>query len=323
MPRKHSRKPEKIEGDALDPMHVLLRAYLDHLRLRNYSAGTIKKRRCHVNHFIRWSAARSLHPTEITRKLLESYQRSLFHSLDRHGKQFSFSNQHSRLSSLRAWFKWLTQQRHLEVNPASELELPKLGHQLPKHVLNHREVEDILNLPDANTVFGLRDRAILETFYSTGIRRMELINLQVFDVDVDRGVLTVRQGKGMKDRTVPIGNRALAWTEKYRHDVRPRLVSNDDETTLYLTRFGEPFSPTSLSLLVRRYVNSSETEKTGSCHLFRHTMATVMHDNGADIRFIQAMLGHAKLDTTQIYTQVSIRKLKEVHDATHPANAPY
>ncbi len=149
---------------------------------------------------------------------------------------------------------------------------------------------------------------------------MELINLQVFDVDMERGVLTVRQGKGMKDRTVPIGDRALAWTEKYRHDARPRLLVNDTETSLYLTRYGESFSPTSLSQLERRYVNGGETEKTGSCHLFRHTMATAMHDNGADIRFIQAMLGHAKLDTTQIYTQVSIRKLKEVHDATHPAN---
>ncbi len=323
MPRKHSRQPEQIAGDSHDPqgMHVLLRAYLEYLQVHNYSAGTRKKRRCHLNHFIRWSAERSLtRPSEITRAALERYQRSLFHATDRKGKRLSFFNQHSRLSSVRGWFKWLTRQRHLEVNPASELELPKLGHRLPKHVLNQVEVEDILNLPDVNTTFGIRDRAMLETFYSTGIRRLELINLQVYDVDVERGVLTVRQGKGQKDRTVPIGDRALAWTEKYRHDARPRLLVNDTETSLYLTRYGESFSPTSLSQLVCRYVNDGETEKTGSCHLFRHTMATAMHDNGADIRYIQAMLGHAKLDTTQIYTQVSIRKLKEVHEATHPAN---
>ena len=118
---------------------------------------------------------------------------------------------------------------------------------------------------------------------------------------------------------IPIGSRALAWAEKYRLEVRPRLLIDPAEQALYLTRMGDRFSATGMSVLVREYVNSAETGKTGSCHLFRHTMATLMLEGGADLRFIQAMLGHAKLDTTQIYTQVSIRKLKEMHEATHPA----
>ena len=321
-PRKGDKQPEHIEGDPTDPqgMAVMLGAYLESLRMRNYSEQTIIKRRAQVNDFIRWAAERSLvRPSEITRPILERYQRHLFCRHDRHDRPLSFRNQHSRLSSLRSWFKYLARGRYVLHNPASELELPKLGHRLPKHVLSQQEAEEILSQTDLAEPLGIRDRAILETFYSTGIRRQELVNLDVYDVDADRGVVMIRQGKGKKDRVIPIGSRALAWTEKYRLEIRPRLLIDPAEQALYLTRMGERFSGAGMSLLVREYVNSAETGKTGSCHLFRHTMATLMLEGGADLRFIQAMLGHAKLDTTQIYTQVSIRKLKEIHEATHPA----
>jgi len=322
MPRKGDKQPERIEGDATDPrgMAALLAAFLESLRMRNYSEQTVEKRRTHTNDFIRWAGERLLtRPSEITRPILERYQRHLFCRRDRHDRPLSFRNQHCRLSSLRSWFKWLAQQRHVLHNPASELELPKLGHRLPKHVLSQQDAEEILSQTDVAQPLGIRDRAILETFYSTGIRRQEMVNLNVYDVDADRGVVMIRQGKGKKDRVIPIGSRALAWTEKYRLEIRPRLLIDPAEQALYLTRMGERFSGAGMSLVVRGYVNSAETGKTGSCHLFRHTMATLMLEGGADLRFIQAMLGHAKLDTTQIYTQVSIRKLKEVHEATHPA----
>jgi integrase/recombinase XerD len=167
---------------------------------------------------------------------------------------------------------------------------------------------------------NVRDRAILETLYSTGIRRTELVNLRLYDVDADRGVVMVRQGKGRKDRVVPIGERALAWIDKYRRELRP-MVTLDGRSALFLNNVGEPFTPPQLTRLVRGYVEASETGKRGSCHLFRHTMATLMLENGADIRYIQVMLGHVKLETTAIYTHVSIRKLKEIHTATHPAKA--
>ena len=166
---------------------------------------------------------------------------------------------------------------------------------------------------------GLRDRTMLEAFYSTGIRRMEMANLKLFDLDAERGTIMVRQGKGKKDRMVPIGERALAWAAKYLADARPKLVQEPDDGTLFLTNLGEPFSPNRLTQLVREYVERAELGKTGACHLFRHTMATLMLENGADVRYIQEMLGHAELSTTQIYTQVSIRRLKEIHTATHPA----
>jgi integrase/recombinase XerD len=179
-----------------------------------------------------------------------------------------------------------------------------------------------VNQANVDENLGVRDRAILETLYSTGIRRMEVIGLSLFDLDVERGTLMVRQGKGKKDRMIPIGDRAVAWIEKYVTEVRPGLVVEPDSHvegggTLFLTNTGDPFTPNRLTQLVRNYVDAAAIGKRGACHLFRHTMATIMLENGADIRFIQEMLGHAELSTTQIYTQVSIKKLKEIHTATH------
>ncbi|MBL4661911.1 MAG: tyrosine-type recombinase/integrase, partial [Alcanivoracaceae bacterium] len=129
----------------------------------------------------------------------------------------------------------------------------------------------------------------------------------------------VRHGKGDKDRMIPIGERAIQWIEKYLGEVRPGLVIGMSENILFLNAYGEEIGLTWLSRIVKKYIEQANINKTGSCHLFRHTMATLMLETGADIRYIHAMLGHAKLDTTQIYTQVSIQKLKDIHTATHPA----
>ena len=208
---------------------------------------------------------------------------------------------------------------HILYNPASELDMPRVEKRLPRHILNVKEVEKVLAVPDLATPIGIRDRAILETFYSTGIRRLELIHLKLYDVDTDRGTIMIRQGKGKKDRMLPIGERALAWTVKYRDDVRPELACGADDATLFLTTLGEAFAPNRMTQMVREYIDAADTGKRGSCHLFRHTMETPMLENGADIHYIQARLGHAELSTTQIYTQVSVRKLKAIHTATHPA----
>ncbi|MEY8175019.1 tyrosine-type recombinase/integrase [Burkholderia multivorans] len=190
---------------------------------------------------------------------------------------------------------------------------------VPKHVLSADEAERILNVPDVTSALGIRDRAILETFYSTGIRRAELTSLHVHDVDHDRGTVMVREGKGKRDRLIPIGARALAWIRKYLDEVRPQLSLAADEGVLFLAVTGDSIGTRSLGLMVSDYIKRSGVNKSGSCHLFRHTMATLMLENGADVRFVQVMLGHAQLTSTQIYTQVAIRALKEIHTATHPA----
>ncbi len=151
------------------------------------------------------------------------------------------------------------------------------------------------------------------------MRRLELASLKLWDLDLERATATIRLGKGKKDRFIPLGDRAAAWIARYLAESRSRLADEPDDKTVFLSNAGEPFSLDHLSDLVRGYVDAADIGKRGACHLFRHTMATLMLEGGADIRFIQAMLGHADLKTTQIYTHVAIRQLQEIHRATHPA----
>jgi integrase/recombinase XerD len=185
--------------------------------------------------------------------------------------------------------------------------------------MTRKEAETVLNVPDTGEPLGIRDRAMLEVVYCTGMRRMELSGLKLYDIDAERGTIMIRRGKGRKDRMVPLSERALAWIDKYVAQVRPELVLGAADGTLFLTADGQGFGLTRITQLVRNYVAAARIGKMGSCHMFRHTMATLMLENGADVRVIQQLLGHAKLETTQIYTQVSIRMLKRVHDRTHPA----
>lgn len=307
----HAQDPDSIGSWVL--------RFLEHLRVRNYSEWTIGNRERYGRHFAHWCEERSVvYPQEVTKPLLEAYQRSLFNFRTANGQPLGFSTQSSHLITVRQFFKWLMRQNVLLYNPASELELPRQPVQLPTDVLSIEEAERIMNVPDVREVLGLRDRAILEVLYATGIRRAELIKLGLMDIDSARRVLVVREGKGRKDRVVPIGERALAWVNKYLLDARPLLVLGTDEGALFLTQDGEAFGPDGLTELVGKYVREAGVSKKGSCHIFRHTMATLMLEGGADVRFVQAMLGHVNLDTTAIYTRVSIKKLSEVHALTHP-----
>jgi integrase/recombinase XerD len=226
------------------------------------------------------------------------------------------------LVPVRALFKWLCRHNHLLANPAADLDLPRVEKRLPRHVLTASEAERVIALPDVDEAMGLRDRAILEVLYSTGMRRMELANLKLYDLDQERGTVFIRQGKGKKDRMIPMGARAFGWVRRYLDEARPSLSLTPDDGIVFLTNVGLVFEPNRLTQIVRQYVDAAELGKTGACHLFRHTCATLMLEGGADIRFIQAMLGHAELSTTEIYTQVSIRLLQSVHAATHPGRMP-
>jgi integrase/recombinase XerD len=320
--KKGKTTPLAPIGPAHDPasLYHQMRPFLAWMLEKNYSPRTVDNRELYLRYFIQWCDERGLtRPQEITRPILERYQRHLFLHRKKDGQPLSTRSQAMRIVPIRAWFKWLTRNNHLLYNPASDLELPRQEQRLPRHILTSQEADQVLNVPDTATPMGVRDRAMLETFYSTGMRRMELIGLHQFDIDFERGTVMVRQGKGKKDRMIPIGERALAWIAAYRDAVRPQMALAQDDGVLFLTNQGEAFTPNRLTQLVRDTINAAGIHKKGSCHLFRHTMATLMLENGADIRFIQAMLGHAELSTTQIYTQVSIVKLKEIHTLTHPA----
>jgi integrase/recombinase XerD len=319
--RRHDRKKrfETLVDVAPGSLGDFVRQWIDYLRVRNYARGSLLHREHQMRYFLVWCGDRGLtKPHEITVAVMERYQRALYHAKKENGRPLSTRSQHTRLSTIRRFFRWMAKMRHVEMSPCETLDMPRLERRLPKAILTVAEVEAILRVPDVTTPMGVRDRAILETLYSTGLRRSEMCALEVRDVDVDRGTLIVRQGKGKKDRMIPIGARAVSWIEKYVEEVRPRLVREPDDGTLFLTRLQAPFSGQQMADMVRDTIRASGIEKEGSCHLFRHTMATLMLEGGADIRFIQAMLGHASILSTEIYTQVAIRKLKEVHELTHP-----
>ena len=287
---------------------------------RGYSAHTIEARTRTLRVFAAWAAERGLiRVQEITRPILERWQRHLFLYRKADGEPLTVRSQLAHITPLKAFFRWLARENHILYNPASDLELPRIGRRLPRNVMTVAEAERVLAVPSLSQAMGVRDRAMLEVLYSTGIRRAELVALNLHDIDRTRGVMMVREGKGKKDRMVPIGARALEWVDKYLADVRPDLASGADDGTLFLSTYGQALGLERVAEIVREAVNDSGIGKRGSCHMFRHTMATLMLENGADVRFIQAMLGHADLKTTEIYTQVSIKALKAVHTATHPA----
>jgi len=307
-------------GNAKPSMDAYAQAYITQLYALNYAVQSVRYKEASVGWFIEWCQERGIERIEhVTRPVLQRYQRHLATLELPNGKPLSVQGQRNRLTAVRTWFKFLTRENLILTNPASELALPKVEKRLPKHTLTQAEAELVLSQPDVTTDTGLRDRAILEVLYSTGIRRQELLNLKLHDVGMTTGVLAVRQGKGKKDRFVPIGDRALQWVEKYVNDVRPQYALPSSPDTLFLSYMGLPLGKHTLGKAVKDYVKKANIGKEGSCHLFRHTMATLMLENGADIRFIQQMLGHAMLSTTEIYTHVAIHKLKEIHTATHPA----
>jgi integrase/recombinase XerD len=310
------RKPEPAPET---PLAVLMHEHLDALRVRGYSEHTVKNRLVHIGFFLEWAYEHGLRePVEITRPVLERYQRHLFYYRKKNGEPLTFRSQHSRLVPLRVWFRWMTRQNHVLHNPASEIDLPRVGRTLPKNILSVEEIEQVMMQPVLAGPLGQRDRAILEVIYATGLRRLELINLKLYDLQLDRGLIVVRQGKGKKDRYVPIGERATSWLKKYIHEVRAELAIEPDDLTVFLTADGEPFSRDHLTWTVRVHIVAAKTGKVGACHLLRHCMATHMHENGADIRFIQQILGHEDIKTTQIYTHVAVRALQQVYAATHP-----
>ena len=300
-------------------LHAYVLAYIEHLKTQHYAVQSVQYKYASLIWFIEWSEERGIdHIEAITRPILQRYQRHLYYATGRGDKPLSIASQRNRLTAVRTWFRFLMRENLILYNPASELELPKPEYRLPKHTLTSEEAECVLTQPDIETDAGLRDRAILEVLYSTGIRRMEMINLMKHDMNTSAGVIAIRQGKGRRDRFIPIGERALLWIQKYVEDIRPQHTLPRSPDNIFLDETGQQLDPHRISRAVKKYVKQADIDKVGSCHLFRHTMATLMLENGADIRFIQQMLGHSQLSTTEIYTHVAIHKLKEIHTLTHP-----
>lgn len=301
-----------IEADGCD--------YLQWMEIHNYASKTIECRRRYLGYFFSFADGRGvIEAKQVTLELLLTYQHALFVHRKRNGEPLAFGTQAQRLVSVAQFFSWLRREHRVVTNPASDLLLPRPDRRLPEATLSASEMTALLSTPDVSRPLGLRDRAVLEVFYSCGLRRGELISLWLRDVDFDRGTIFVRQGKGAKDRYVPIGERAMFWVRLYVEIVRPGFVNNRFAEHLFLSSSGTPLCPDWLCRRVRKYLAAAGIDKQGSCHLLRHTVATLMLEGGADIRYVAEMLGHARLETTQRYTRVSIDRLRVVHASCHPA----
>ena len=235
-----------IPGDLRDPQGLsLLHRYLVWLETHHFAAQTVSIRRLQLSRFLLWCEDRSItQAREVTAELIERFQRHLFYYCKRDGQPLCRSSQAHWLTSLRSWFGWLKDQRLIEHHPAAEIQLPREEKRLPRHALSAREVEAVLEQCDLAKPVGLRNRALLETLYSTGLRRAEVLALELADLD-RAAPLLVRQGKGAKDRVVPIGQRTLAWIDKYLREARPRLSEDPRQRLLFLTLNGPPCIPTS------------------------------------------------------------------------------
>ena len=215
-----------------------------------------------------------------------------------------------KLVCIRSLYKYLCREGILELNPLESIRAPKQDKRLP-HFMSVNDVETLLNIPEQNTLLGIRDKAIMETLYSTGIRVSELAGMNVDDVDFFNEVVKVR-GKGKKERLVPIGNHAMDAIRLYL-DKR-----NSDKPSLFLNHRGGRLTDRSVARMLEKYVKAGGMCSTISPHTFRHSFATHLLDNGADLRSVQELLGHANLSTTQIYTHVTTERLKQVYNKAHP-----
>lgn len=334
MPTKNSRlksraraaqkpvAPARCRADLLIDVPIAsdIDLYCERLRIRGCSPLTARNRRRLLRAFALWSLPLGLRAAkQVERMHIQHYQQTLHYARKVNGLPLTLGSKVNALRAIRGFLSWLRIEGRITVDPTDGIEIPRVPRRLPRFILSIAEVEAILHEADPANAYQLRDRALLELLYSTGIRRTEASNLVGNDLDFNREVLFIREGKGRRDRVVPIGARALSWLDRYLRESRP-LLAQPQTSTLFVTDYGEPSRPEFVAARVSRYKQFAGILKPGATHLLRHACATHMLEGGADIRYIQALLGHASLETTQIYTHVSIEALKRVHASTHPAN---
>jgi integrase/recombinase XerD len=271
-----------------------------------------------ASRFLSWLAGKGVDLADTRTSDLEAYQASLYSARTASGRLLAVGTQAARLLAVRKLYRYLYRRGYALTDPAAPLEMPRRGLRLPRVILTRSEVTRILLAPDPTTPEGLRDRAVLETLYATGMRASELASLKVDEVDTDERVARIVQGKGRKDRSVPLTRAAAEATQAYLARGRERLAGRFRRPHLFLGGYGFPLSRVTLAQLVRRRSAEAGVRKRVTPHTFRHTLATHLLRGGADIRHIQALLGHASLRTTERYTHVEVEDLARVLARAHP-----
>lgn len=304
---------------------ALLNEYAQSMAAQGYSPSTTEVYQKHIRVFLGWLKKEKglLRIQDINREILRDFQSKLYQEKrKRDGKPLGLGTRARVLIALKHFFKFLLKRSFLVYNPACDLELPRLRKDTLKQTLKEQEIKKMLEVPK-NRYEGidLRDKAILELLYSTGIRNTEARMLKVQDLDLERQEVRILNGKGYfgkKERLLPLGRKASLALEDYLTQIRPKFLKKKSSSILFVTKSGRPLKINLLNQIVKRLARLAGIKKKVFPHILRHSFATHLLRHGADIRHVQAMLGHASLDSTQVYTHVEISDLKRVHKKTHP-----
>jgi len=293
--------------------HPEIDAFIDDLWLQDGLAkNTLESYRSDLQLFALWRKSRpggSLQLASATRLDLASY----LTELSAHHKP---ATQRRVMSALRRFYRYLLQEQHISEDPTLELGTPGHIDRFPR-VLSEQQVEALLGAPEVETTFGLRDRAMFETLYATGLRVSELVNLRLSEMDLNQGLVRI-SGKGAKERLVPLGEWALEWLNRYLREARPVLLKTPCDA-VFLTRFGSAMTRQMFWNTIKHHALTAGIDPTRiSPHTLRHAFATHLLNHGADLRVVQLLLGHADISTTQIYTHVAHERLKVLYQAHHP-----
>jgi integrase/recombinase XerD len=294
--------------------------FRDWLVVRQFASDTVHGYLSNLEPFLDFVEALALSSwTEVSRDVVEEYRSHVFYQKHRrNGQALKVSTQVHRLVAIKSFFKFLVREGYLLANPTSELELPRTRRALPA-VLSEAEMLKLLEVPDVQTLWGMRDRTLMETLYGTGLRNSELCSLTLDQVDLVTHTVRLQKGKGNKGRVMPLGQEAQHWIEIYLEKVRPQLLRSPNVQALFLDRWGHAaLTRNGLDQTFQRLSKKAGLGKNVTPHILRHSCATHMLRHGASLRHIQELLGHASLTSTEHYTRVEISDLRKVIAKCHP-----
>jgi len=296
----------------------LIGKYERHLKTLDRSFHTIRITRYNLRSFVRYLENEGICEIEaLNREVIEDYQQELAFSLTARGTPLAIRSQAKKLNAVTGFTRFLKEADYLVHDPAANIKRPREPGRLPGSILSRKEIRQLMRAPDMQSYTGYRDRVLLEILYDTAIRRAELSNIKTIDADLDSGYVRVI-GKGNKERVVPMSRRVCDLVLNYIRFVRPALLGESNHVYLMVNDKGGPMRTHTVWRIVKACARQARLKKNVTTHTFRHTCATHMLKNGAPIRHLQEMLGHESLESTQIYTRVTINDLKEIHAKYHP-----
>ena len=319
--------------DETPSMESLKSAYLEHLTLKSMRPLTVRQNDLALRVFLGWLNGKGIKDLkQVDQELFETYKAWLSGYTSRNGEPLRVGTVRERIFTPQRWFAWLKKKGGLDFDPIAGVKAPRRKKQLPRGVMRTDEIRKLMEQPDLRSVIGYRDRTIMEVLYSTGARAAELTGLRVPDINLQKKMMYIRNGKGGKDRFVPLSTPCCRFLDRYLDVIRPELVagmrpsgnnwlkkSETGKDLLFLSIYGGPMGTVWLGAMMKNYIRKAGITKVLSpVHSFRHSVATHLLEGGMDIRYVQVLLGHNNINSTQIYTHVERQTLQTLLKKYHP-----